>query len=130
MHAPSPWLAIAMQAAFYLVTVVAMLATMRQIVRGLQDGVKDLKEWASKVDDFTRESATDGGGWESVGLRSRERRSSFQLARPPDLRRLAALIPAPAGPSRLPVSKGAAHGRLAGPDRPCLTPSASGSRPC
>jgi len=56
---PAPWLSLLLQAAFYLVTAVAVIATMRQLVRGLQDAFVELKRWAEGMDAFRRESETD-----------------------------------------------------------------------
>ncbi|MCR5874353.1 hypothetical protein LRS10_09375 [Phenylobacterium sp. J426] len=58
-HAPAPWLGLLMQAAFYLVTAVAVIATMRQLVKGLQDAFQELKRWAEGMDAFRRESESD-----------------------------------------------------------------------
>lgn len=58
---PAPWWSLLIQAAFYLVTAVALIATMRQIVRGLQEAVGELKAWAADMTTFRREQEAATG---------------------------------------------------------------------
>ncbi|MFN3585200.1 hypothetical protein [Phenylobacterium sp.] len=57
----APWASLTMQAAFYLVTAAALIATMRQIVKGLQDAVNELKTWAAGMETFRREAVASAG---------------------------------------------------------------------
>ncbi len=59
---PQPQLvSLLLQAAFYLVTAAALIATMRQMLKHLQDALDELKRWAGEINDFRRESERHRG---------------------------------------------------------------------